>query len=127
MIYTVPTPTVDHTQLPKIFFHFQLKTGLVEPLIWLLRTNLRPNPTPREFTEMTQALNSALTTLSDRAAELHNEMMNTQPEGHMFKQAELQDLIQAKNINELMRYVQELTDNVSGAFNRSTGFRANVL
>lgn len=62
---------------------------------------------------MTEAVASALTRLSDRAAELHNEMMNSQPQGYMYKQVELQDLVKAKNINELMRYVQELTDNVS--------------
>ena len=51
--------------------------------------------------------------LSEKAAELHNEMINSQPPGYMFRQPELQDLVRVKNVNELMRYVQELTDSVS--------------
>lgn len=61
---------------------------------------------------MSEAATAALNRLSDKAAELHNEMMNSQPPGYMYKQPELQDLVRAKSINDLMRLVQELTDNV---------------
>lgn len=60
---------------------------------------------------MSEAVANALTRLSEKAAELHNEMMNSQPQGYMYKQPELQEMVRVKNINELMRYVQELTDN----------------
>lgn len=61
---------------------------------------------------MSEIAGSALNRLSERAAELHNEMMNNQPPGYLYKQPELQELVRAKSINELMRFVQELTDNV---------------
>lgn len=65
----------------------------------------------------------ALTRLTEKAAELHNEMMNSQAPGYMFKQPEMQDLVRVKNVNELMRYVQELTDNVC-VFGLNFGFMA---
>lgn len=51
--------------------------------------------------------------VSDKAAELHHAMVTTESAGHHFKQVEMQDLIQAKSQNELMRYVQELLNSVS--------------
>lgn len=55
---------------------------------------------------------NALTRISERASELHHDMMNSQHLGYQYKQPELQDMAKAKDINELMRYVQELTNNV---------------
>lgn len=51
--------------------------------------------------------------ISDKAAELHHAMITTKPEGFLFQQNEMQDLIRAKSLNELFKYTQELINNVS--------------
>lgn len=61
---------------------------------------------------MTDTASTPMALLSSKAAELHNEMMSTKPLGYLYDQLELQDMILVKSITELMKYIQELTDNV---------------
>lgn len=51
--------------------------------------------------------------VSEKAAELHHAMINANGVGHFYKQVEMVKLIKVKDMNELVRYTQELLNNVS--------------
>lgn len=51
--------------------------------------------------------------VSDRAAELHHAMITSNGPGHLYKQVDMKELVKVRDMNELVRYTQELLNNVS--------------
>lgn len=64
--------------------------------------------------------------LSSKASELYHAMISSQPMGYLFKQTELQELIKAKDLNVLMKFAQELMNNVCIFYNYFVLLKVNI-